>query len=126
MHDMLRPQFPGVNHKRAYRLYSEANLAVRRRKKVRRQASERVPLRLGQGVNEVCSMDFVSDSLANGRRIKFLTVADDFSHKCVDIVVDWGISGQYVTRLLDRAAIFRGYPLAARTDNSPEFTSRLS
>jgi putative transposase len=47
-------------------------------------------------------MDFVSDSLANGRRIKCLTVADDFSHECVDIAVDYGISGQYVTRLLDQ------------------------
>ena len=124
IHDMLRTEYPGVNHKRVYRLYSEANLAVRRRKKVKRPASERVPLQLAQGVNEVWSMDFVSDSLANGRRIKFLTVADDFSHECVDITVDWGISGQYVTRLLDRAAIFRGYPLAVRTDNGPEFTSR--
>jgi putative transposase len=38
--------------------------------------------------------------------------------------VDFGISGQYVTRLLDQAAIFRGYPVAVRTDNGPEFTSR--
>ncbi len=69
-------------------------------------------------------MDFVSDSLSNGRRIKCLTVADDFSHECIDIAVDFGISGQYVTRLLDQAAIFRGYPVAVRTDNGPEFTSR--
>ena len=69
-------------------------------------------------------MDFVSDSLSTGRRIKCLTVADDFSHECVSISVDWGISGQYVTRLLDQAAVFRGYPLAVRTDNGPEFTSR--
>jgi putative transposase len=124
IHDMLRPEFPGLNHKRVYRLYSQANLAVRRRKKVKRPASERVPLQLAQAVNEVWSMDFVSDSLASGRRIKFLTVADDFSHECVDITVDWGISGLYVTRLLDHAAMFRGYPLAVRTDNGPEFTSR--
>ena len=124
IHDMSRPHFPGVSHKRVYRLYGEANLAVRRCKKVKRPASERVPLQLAQGVNEVWSMDFVSDSLANGRRIKFLTVADDFSHECVDIAVDWGISGQYVTRLLDRAALFRSYPGAVRTDNGPEFTSR--
>ena len=52
-------------------------------------------------------MDFVSDSLSSGRRIKCLTIADDFSHECVDIAVDYGISGQYVTRLLDQAAIFR-------------------
>jgi putative transposase len=124
IHDLLRPEFPGVNHKRVYRLYSQAQLAVRKRKKVRRAASERVPLTVAGGVNEVWSMDFVSDSLANGRRIKCLTVADDFTHECVDIAVDYGISGQYVTRLLDRAALFRGYPAAVRTDNGPEFTCR--
>ncbi|ALT77855.1 transposase [Paucibacter sp. KCTC 42545] len=124
IHDLLRPQFPGVNHKRVYRLYSQAQLAVRKRKKIRRAASERVPLTVPTRVNEVWSMDFVSDSLANGRRIKCLTVADDFTHECVDIAVDYGISGQYVTRLLDRAAIFRGYPAAVRTDNGPEFTCR--
>ena len=124
IHDLLRPQFPGVNHKRVYRLYSEAKLAVRRRRKAKRPTSERVPLQIAKSVNEVWSMDFVSDSLSNSRRIKCLTVADDFSHECVDITVDYGISGQYVTRLLDRAALFRGYPLAVRTDNGPEFTSR--
>jgi putative transposase len=124
IHDMLRPHFPGVNHKRVYRLYSAANLAVRKRKKVKRPVSERVPLQLAKSVNEVWSMDFVSDSLSTGRRIKCLTVADDFSHECVTLSVDWGISGQYVTRLLDQAAVFRGYPLAVRTDNGPEFTSR--
>jgi putative transposase len=124
IHDLLRPAFPGVNHKRVYRLYSEANLAVRKRKKAKRPVNERVPLQIAQRVNEVWSMDFVSDSLANGRRIKCLTVADDFSRESVDIAVDFGISGQYVTRLLDQAAVFRGYPAAVRTDNGPEFTSR--
>ena len=70
-------------------------------------------------------MDFVSDSLSNGRRLKYLTVADDFSHECVDIAVDFGILGEYVTRLLGRAAVFRGYPNMVRTDNGPEFTSRV-
>jgi len=109
IHDLLRPEFPQVNHKRVYRLYRDANLAVRRRKKAKRPLNERVPLQLAQTVNEVWSMDFVSDSLSNRRRIKCLTVADDFSHECVDIAVDYGISGQYVTRLLDQAAIFKGY-----------------
>jgi len=124
IHDLLRSEFPSVNHKRVYRLYSQAQLTVRKRKKQRRVASERVPLKVATRVNEVWSMDFVSDSLANGRRLKCLTVADDFTHECVDIAVDYGISGQYVTRLLDRAAMFRGYPSAVRTDNGPEFTCR--
>lgn len=125
IHDLLRPEFPSLNHKRLYRHYCQANLAVRKRRRAKRPVHERVPLQLARSVNEVWSMDFVSDSLAHGRRLKYLTVADDFSHECVDITVDYGISGQYVTRLLDRAALFRGYPRVVRTDNGPEFTSRV-
>ena len=124
IHDLLRPEHPGINHKRVYRLYKAADLAVRKRRKAKRPMSERVPLQAASMVNEAWSMDFVSDSLVNGRRLKCLTVADDCSHECIDIAVDFGISGQYVTRLLDQAAIFRGYPKIVRTDNGPEFTSR--
>ena len=124
VHDLLRNDFPGVNHKRVYRLYSAANLAVRKRKKAKRPVMERTPLNIAQRINEVWSMDFVSDSLASGRRIKCLTVTDDFSHECVDIAVDHGIGGQYVVRVLDQVARFRGYPQAVRTDQGPEFTSR--
>jgi putative transposase len=117
IHDMLKPDFPGINHKRVYRLYSAANLAVRKRRKAKRPTNERVPLQLARTVNEVWSMDFVSNSLSRGRRLKCLTVADDFSHECVDIAVDFGMSGEYVARVLDAAARFRGYPRAVRTDN---------
>jgi len=124
IHDLLRPQYPGVNHKRVYRLYSAAKLGVKKRSKAKRPATERIPLQIATTLNEVWSMDFVSDALVNGRRLKCLTVADDFSHECVEIATDFGIGGQYVTRLLDQAARFRGYPRAVRTDNGPEFTSR--
>ena len=69
-------------------------------------------------------MDFVSDSLSNSRRIRCLTVADDCSHECADIAVDWGISGGYLKRIQDREVLFRDYPQAVPTDNGPEFTSR--
>ena len=124
LHDLLRKEFPSVNHKKVYRLYREARLSVRRRKKIRYPAEQRQRLQAASALNEVWSMDFVSDVLANGRRLKCLTIADDFSHECIDIAVDHGISGAYVTRLLDQAACFRGYPKAVRTDHGPEFTSR--
>jgi putative transposase len=82
IHDLLHSDFPGVNHKGVYRLYKIANLAVRRRKKVKQPPNERVRLQIALKVNDVWSMDFVSDSLSNGRRIKCLTVADDFSYEC--------------------------------------------
>jgi putative transposase len=102
LHDLLRPEYPTVNHKKVYRLYREANLAVRRRKKIRRPPGERQALAAAAAPNAVWSMDFVSDALANGRRLKCLTVADDFTHECVNITVDHGISGTYVVRVLDR------------------------
>ena len=127
IHDALRPKYPNINHKRVYRLYTAEGLSIRRRKKTKR-IGERVPLVAALTVNQTWSMDFVSDAInrpgAVSRRIKCLTVADDFTRECVDITADFGIGGEYVTRLLDRAATFRGYPEAIRTDNGPEFTCR--
>ena len=118
IHDVLRPQYPGINHKRVYRLYIAEGLSIRKCKKAKR-VGLRVPLVAAMTVNETWSMDFVSDAInrpgAVSRRIKCLTVADDFTRECVDITADFGIGGEYVTRLLDRAATFRGYPQAIRT-----------
>lgn len=124
IHDLLKQQGVHVNHKRVYRLYTEQKLVVKRRKKAKRPISERAELWVPKMPNEVWSMDFVMDSLANGRRLKCLTIADDLTHECIDIAVDHGISGVYVTRILEQAARFRGYPQAIRTDGGPEFTSR--
>ena len=127
IHDVLRPHYPGINHKRVYRIYTAEGLSIRKRKKTKR-IGVRVPLVAAMEVNQTWSMDFVSDAIARpgtvSRRIKCLTVADDFSHECVDITADYGIGSAYVTRLLDRAATFRGYPQEVRTDNGPEFTCR--
>jgi transposase InsO family protein len=110
-----------------YRIYASEGLSIRKRKKTKR-IGVRVPLVATLAVNQTWSMDFVSDAIARpgavSRRIKCLTVADDYSHECVDITADFGIGGAYVTRLLDRAAMFRGYPKEVRTDNGPEFTCR--
>ena len=124
LHALVRREGVQVNHKRIYRLYSDAGLSVRRRKKRHGVAVERQVLELPSSPNQVWSMDFVSDALANGRRIKVLTIVDDFSKEAIDLAVDFGISGHYVTRVLDQAARFRGYPKAIRTDQGPEFTGK--
>jgi len=124
LHVLLRREGMAANHKRVFRLYQEADLSVRRRRKRQRIAVEREPLQVPTRPNQVWSMDFVMDVLANGRRIKCLTVVDDFTKELIDLVVDHSISGIYVARVLDRAAQFRGYPRAIRTDQGPEFTCR--
>lgn len=72
-----------MNHGKVHRLYSTAKLEVRERKKAKRLVGERVPLQLVSAANEVWSMDFVSDRLSTGRRVKCLTAADDSSYECV-------------------------------------------
>jgi putative transposase len=101
-----------------------AGLAVKRRKKRCGVAGEREQLALPRRPNEVWSMDFISDELANGKRIKVLTIVDDFTKESIDLVTEHGISGQYVVRVLERAAHFRGPPLAIRTDQGPSSPAR--
>lgn len=124
LHVMLRREGHVINHKKVYRLYCEADLTVRRRKRRRGLAVARQPLELPQYANQVWSMDFVMDSLANGRRLKILTVVDDFTKEAVLIEPAHSLTGDDVAELLDRVAQFRGYPQAIRTDQGPEFTCK--
>ncbi len=62
------------------------------------------------------------DALANGRRIKCLLCVGDLTTECLTITIAFGISGVQVTRILNRIALFRGYPATIRKDQGPEFT----
>jgi putative transposase len=113
------------NHKRVYRVYREEGLQVkaRKRRKTSRWRGERPePARRA---NERWSMDFVSDQLANGRKIRTLNVVDDFTRECLAIEVDSSLGGWRVGRVLDRLVAERGHPERIVTDNGPEFTGKV-
>lgn len=114
-----------VNHKRVDRLYAEAGLQVKRRKRKKVPVSDRHPLARPQHANQVWSMDFVFDRTADGRVIKCLTIVDDATHEAVAIVPERAIGGHVLTRILDRLALQRGLPQAIRTDNGKEFCGRI-
>lgn len=120
----LRQEGQVVNHKRVERLYGEARLQVRRRKRKKVPVGERQPLVRPQSANEVWSMDFVFDRSAEGRGIKCLTIVDDATHESVAIVPERAIGGHQLTRILDRLAQTRGLPQVIRTDNGKEFCGR--
>ncbi|WP_273860316.1 IS3 family transposase [Photobacterium sp. GSS17] len=124
IHHLLRREGREVNHKRVYRLYRESGLTVRKRKRRKSLCVEREPLLLPSLPNHTWSMDFVMDVLSSGRRIKCLTIVDDFTKECLDITVASGISGDEVVAILEAIAAFRGYPEAIRTDQGPEFTGK--
>jgi len=124
LHALLRRDGMAVNHKRVYRLYVEEKLWVRKRNRKRRVAVPRAPMLVPEKVNQVWSMDFVSDALASGRRFRTLNIADDFSREAPAIEVDTSLGGVRVARVLDRLKIERGLPLQIRSDNGPEFVSK--
>jgi putative transposase len=113
-----------VNHKRFYRLYREEQLAVRRRKRKRLPRGPRQLLPVPALPNDRWSMDFVSDTLADGRVLRALTVVDDCTRECPAIEVDTSLPGLRVARVLDRLVEERGLPSVIVTDNGPEFTGR--
>ena len=124
IHLKLRQSGLPVNYKRVERLYQEAKLQVRRRKRKKVLVGERQPLLRPDRANEVWSMDFVFDRTAEGRAIKCLTIVDDATHESVAIEVERAISGHGVSRVLDRLALSRGLPKVIRTDNGKEFCGK--
>ena len=125
LHVLLRREGHALNRKRTYRLYRQAGLAVRRRKRKRVALAERRPLPNPAAANQSWSMDFVSDGLVNGRRLRCLAIVDDCTRECVAIEVDTSLPGLRVAAVLDRLADLRGLPTSITVDNGPEFAGQV-
>lgn len=124
LHTLLKRECIDVNRKKVYRLYREEGLTVRKRGGRKRALGTRAPMAIPQEPNQRWSLDFVSDSLTDGRRFRVLCVIDDFSRECLATVVDNSISGIRVARELDIIAERRGYPCMVVSDNGTELTSK--
>lgn len=124
IHTLLQREGWLVNRKRVQRIYREEGLAVRRKGKKRRSQAPRPIREALSGRNERWSMDFVSDTLSNGRRFRCLTIIDEFSRECLGIHVAHSIPAVRVIEVLERLREERGLPEVIMTDNGSEFTSR--
>jgi putative transposase len=122
LHVLVRRQGYMVNHKRTERLYRELGLSLRLRKRSKRASTVRVPAAIPMGPNQRWSIDFVSDQLVTGQRLKCLTVVDDFTRESLGILVARSISGQLVGDFFDHLAATRPLPKVIVCDNGPEFT----
>jgi putative transposase len=126
VHVLLRREGWVVNHKRVYRLYRQAGLSLfERRPRRHRSARQRQTLPPALAINESWSMDFVSDQLYDGRKLRALTLIDAFSRECLAIWVDQGIRGEAVVQVVAHAREIRGAPSRIQVDNGPEFVSKV-
>lgn len=123
LHVLLGREGEHVNHKRVHRIYREAGLTLRRKK---RKHCLRVSTPLGTytEANQEWALDFVHDAVASGRSIRVLNVIDAYTRESLAMEVDTSFAGLRVTRVLDEIIAERGLPQAVRCDNGPELTSR--
>jgi putative transposase len=123
LHVLLLRAGEAVNHKRVHRVYREAGLGLRRKK---RKHCERVgqPLRVRTAANQEWALDFAHDAVASGRTIRVLSVVDAYTRECLALEVDTSFASRRVTRVLEAIIAERGAPQAIRCDNGPELTSR--
>ena len=114
-----------MNHKRVYRLYVEEGLQIRNKRPKRKVAAKvRSDRKPPVAPNEVWAMDFLSDQLFDGRKIRILTIVDAFSKISPAIDVRLRYTGAEVVTTLERVAGVYGVPRTIRLDNGPEFVSR--
>jgi putative transposase len=123
LHILLGRQGERVNHKRLYRVYREAGLAIRRKKR-KHCVRQGQPLRTWTAANQEWALDFVHDAVECGRAIRVLSVVDAYTRECLALEVDTSFASRRVTRVLEEIAAERGRPQAIRCDNGPELTSR--
>jgi putative transposase len=113
-----------VNKKRIHRLYIEENLQLRTRRKKKRRAVIRVPLATPVRPNERWSMDFMSDTLAGGKRYRVSTLVDVYSRECLVLDANFSMKAQDVVQALMRLRDQGRVSNAITVDNGSEFSSK--
>ncbi len=74
--------------------------------------------------NECWSMDFVSDELFDGRRIRVLTIVDNFTRESLCASARFRFKGVDVAEALEEVVKAHGVPEIIKVDNGPEFISK--
>ena len=122
---MLRREGWRANHKRVERLYREEGLSLRRRRRRKRLSHLRVVREQPIAANQTWAVDFIHDSLMSGRRFRAFAVLDQWSRESLAIEVDVSLSGERVTKVLERLRRMRGLPSVIQADNGPELRGRV-
>lgn len=124
MTDYLRNQGHRWNHKRIRRVYRGLALNLHRKPKKRLAARTALALVVPMRSDLTWSLDFMSDSLSNGRAIRTLNIIDDYNREALWIEVDNSLPAERVVRVLENLLLWRATPKQIRMDNGPELISQ--
>ncbi len=123
MYDRLRLAGYRYNHKRVYRIYTSLKLNLRRRHKRRLPARMSIPIQIPETLNNTWSLDYMTDALYTGRKVRIFNVIDDYNRQALAMEIDTSIPSIKVIEKLNQLIEIHGKPLRIRTDNGPEFIS---
>lgn len=112
-----------INHKRTERVYKEEGLSLTIRRRKKRASYARVEIPRAEKRSELWGLDFLHDSMGNGRKLRILPIIDVYTKECHRIEVDRSIGGRRVTSVLSEIASVHGLPENIVVDNGPEFIS---
>ena len=123
MHAKLCSEGFCVNHKKVERIWRECGFTLpARRKRKKLRTGDTVPL-CAQRPNHVWTYDFMFDATHQGRRMKVLTVIDEFTREALAVVPARSLTAAAVKGVLARLFAARGRPERIRSDNGPEFVA---
>jgi len=122
---LLRREGWEVNKKRVHRIWKGEGLQIpRRRPGKRRKGPKGEVVRKAQYRDHVWSYDFVEDSTEGGRKLRFLTVVDEYTRECLAIEVGLSFGAREVIECLEWLYLTRGVPEYIRSDNGPELVAK--
>lgn len=120
-YDRLRALGHPWNWKRVYRVYCALRLNLKRRGKKRVLTRPRVALEAPAILNHTWALDFMGDTLYDGRGYRTLNVLDEGNREGLAIEIDTSLPSARVITLLDQLVALHGRPARLRCDNGPEF-----
>ena len=122
-HEMMKREGLVINHKRTERIYKEEGLSLTIRRRKKRASCARVEIPRAEKKNELWGMDFMHDSMGQGRKLRILPILDTYTKECHRIEIDRSIGGRRVTEVLSEVSSVEGLPENIVIDNGPEFIS---
>ncbi len=123
--DRLRQDGRAWNHKRVWRVYCSMKLNLKRKARRRVITRERQPLLAGSELNRVWALDFMRDTLYDGRPFRALNVIDEGNREALRIECGRSIPSSRVVRVMNQLVEVYGKPEAIRLDNGPELTAEV-
>lgn len=121
---LVQKKHPELGDSKIRRVYENAGFSLSKRLRRRIKDNPANPISIPLTANQQWAMDFMSDALDNGRRIRTLNIIDHFNRQCKGLEVDFNLPARRVIEIVERAIERYGKPLKIRTDNGPEFRSK--